>query len=444
MTSIRGNLMVWLLGGLGLTLACATGAVYLVARDEARELFDYHLQRVAASLPGQAFSVIEPVAAPGDELPEESVVIQIWDRNGTQLYFSHPSSHLPQRAELGFATVDTQHGPWRVYSSLVGNNIVQVAQPLSVRRELAADIALRTALPLLILFPVFGAAILFTVRRGLRPLTRIAGDVQARSAAMLAPVSQTGVPDEIKPLADALNNLLLRLGDSLETQRAFVADAAHELHSPLTALKLQIQLAERAGTSETRAVAFTRLRAGLERSIHLVAQLLALARLEPGAGSAGWQALDLSGVARMVVSERAAAARGKQIGLGLPHADQAALDGDVEAMRVLLGNLVDNAIRYTPAGGTVDVEVRNDGGSITLQVADSGPGIPAADRARVFDRFYRLPGAPSQGSGLGLAIVKSIVERHGAAIELGDRPGGGLLVTVRFQALPAASAGAAA
>jgi len=455
MNSIRRHLLVLLLAALTGGLLIAAGAVYLLARQEANDLFDYHLEQVARSLPGRSFSAIDPEVQSIEQGDDGSVVIQIWDRAGVQLYFSRPSSRLPERAELGFSTVQTPKGAWRVYSSLVGANVVQVAQPMQARRQLAQDIALRTVIPLLLLVPVLGVAILWIVGRGLLPLRRLAAEVDARSASALEPVKDTPVPEEVQPLVQALNQLLARLDRSLTTQRAFVADAAHELRTPLTAIRLQTQLLARAQSEPERTEALHKLEAGVERSSHLVQQLLTLARQEPGAAERGFAFVDLAELARGVIAERTELALARGIDLGLARAEPCALSGDAEALQALLGNLVDNALRYTPPGGKVDVEVYSqDGragqggqagqarpgeqsgqaGAATLVVADTGPGIPMQERERVFDRFYRAPDNRVPGTGLGLAIVKRIAEVHGARIELLDNPGGGLRVVVRFAA----------
>ena len=433
MKSIRKHLLVWLLAALTLGLAAAATAVYHQARDDANALFDYHLRQVVASLPGQSFPALDVGAGGGaGGGADEHTVIQIWDRTGTRLYFSHPSTHMPQRAELGFSTVATAQGPWRVYSAIIGSNVVQAGQPVSVRRELAAGVALRTTLPFLILFPLLGAVIMFTVRGALRPLGRIAAEVGARSARVLDPVADRDVPDEARPLVRSLNDLLCRLDQALDLQRAFVADAAHELRTPLTALKLQIQLAGRAQGEGERARAFAEVDAGLARATRMVEQLLALARQEPGAGQRAFSPCNLADLARDAVATRAAIAVESGIDLGLKRSASIMVQGDASALEVMLGNLVDNAIRHAPTGGAVDVGSYLDNGEAVLEVADTGPGIPEAERVRVFDRFYRLPGSQTMGSGLGLAIVSRVAEAHGARVELLDREGGGLRARVRF------------
>ncbi len=428
MTSIRRNLLVWLLAALSAGLFAGAVGIYLQARADANELFDYHLRQVVASLPGRTFPAII-----GHEtaILEDGTVIQIWDQSGARLYFSHPQARLPERAELGFSTVNTSQGRWRVFSAIVGSNVVQAAQPMHARGQMAAGVALRSTLPFLILFPVLGIAIVFAVRHGLAPLDLLAAGVTTRSAQSLAPIQETGVPEEARGLVHALNGLLVRLGQALEGQRAFIADAAHELRTPLAALKLQMQLVGRAQDADERRAAQAELEAGLARAAHLVDQLLMLARQEPSAPVPATQCA-LADIACAIVAARAPLALQAGIDLGVKRAAPLILKGDPAALAVMLGNLVDNALRYTPSGGSIDVETYEEDSAIVLEVADSGPGIALDERERVFDRFYRVPGSPGIGSGLGLAIVKRIAQSHSATVLLDERAGGGLRVRVRF------------
>jgi two-component system OmpR family sensor kinase/two-component system sensor histidine kinase QseC len=231
-----------------------------------------------------------------------------------------------------------------------------------------------------------------------------------------------------------LNALLQRLSQSLDTQRAFVSDAAHELRSPLTALKLQLQMLRRAGDDATRGAAVDALAAGIDRATRLVEQLLALARSEPGAPPTAMEPLEFGEVVRQAVADAVplAIARGVEIELFADTPVQ--ISGDRTALAALVRNLADNAVRYSPKGARVEVRVSDEDGVPTLLVDDAGPGIRSADRERVFDRFYRRAVNDEAGTGLGLAIVKSVAARHGASVNLGDSTLGGLRVTVRFEA----------
>jgi len=295
--------------------------------------------------------------------------------------------------------------------------------------------ALRTVVPLLVALPVLALLIWLTIARGLAPLDRVAAAVERRSPALLEPLSESALPREVQPLVGALNGLLGRLSQALAAQRSFIADAAHELRTPLTAVHLQAQLAERATTDAERRAALADLKGGLERATRLVEQLLTLAREEPGVADRPPATVDLPALAREVVADLAPLAAAKRIDLGLNADSRVQVRGDAEALATLLSNLVDNALRYTPEGGRVDVGVAIDTGRPVLSVRDSGPGIPEADRERVFDRFVRgsVAAGAVRGSGLGLSIVKRIAERHGAAIAVGPGlNGAGAGISVRF------------
>lgn len=444
MSSIRRQLLV------GLLLAIATGGMvaaawtYLAARGEANALFDYHLEQIAWSLRDHSFQreLIPPPSA--GEL-ENDFVVQIWDRSGVEIYLSRPHEQVPGLAPLGFTNQRTRDAAWRVFGVRVRGRVIQVAQPQRVRDRLAAGLALRAAAPSGLVIPLLAALIWIVVGRGLAPLDAIARAVRARHSTSLDPLSTQGVPTELSPLVGELNSLLARLGAALETQRRFVADAAHELRTPLAALRLQAQLAERASVDDAaaRAQAIVELKRGVERATRVVEQLLTLARQAPEARTGGDEAVDLGGLAQTVVSEFAELAAQKDIDLGLGQTAAAVVRGDLAALRVLLANLIDNAVRYTPRGGSVDVEVgvADGAGAAFIAVADTGSGIAQGERDRVFDRFYRVPGSGEVGSGLGLAIVREIAERHAARVVLEDRPGGGLVARVRFAQAPVSGAG---
>ncbi|MEO8304574.1 MAG: ATP-binding protein [Betaproteobacteria bacterium] len=437
--SIRRQLVGWLSAGMLVAILVAAIATYLRAREEANDIFDYQLKQMSASLTGVPLAGAPPGSAPG----AEALIVQVWDRSGVQVYLSQPQQPLPRDAEPGFNTVRSGTREWRVFSALAGDRIVQVAQPMSARRELAASMALRTIVPLLAVVPFLVLLVWFGIARGLSPLERVAVALGERSPGALRPLPEAGLPTEVAPLVHALNGLLERLGSALGAQRAFIADAAHELRTPLTAVHLQAQLAGRATTDADRAAALAELRAGLERATHVVDQLLTLAREEPGVSDRSFAPVDIAELVRHVLAEYAPIAAHHQVDLGMPGdgatAHDAVIDGDASGLRALVSNLVDNAIRHTPGGGRVDVTVQRESGDVVLAVRDSGPGIPASERERVFDRFYRIPGVRARGrpgTGLGLAIVKRVAQRHDATIALESGLSGpgaqGLGVTVRL------------
>jgi two-component system OmpR family sensor kinase/two-component system sensor histidine kinase QseC len=276
------------------------------------------------------------------------------------------------------------------------------------------------------------AFVAWIVRRGLLPLRDVTAEVQRREVRSLTPLATDNLPLEIQPLVAELNRLLARLDEAFAVQRAFIADAAHELRSPLTALRLQLQLLDRAPDDTARRTARDSLGAAVERAIHLVEQLLTLARSDPGETAGDFELVDLAAVAAQALTETHALAESRRIDLSLEREGKVSVSGDRDALRTLVRNLVDNAVRYTPPGGSVQVRGHAGAAGAKLEVVDTGPGIAAADRARVFDRFYRRANANETGTGLGLAIVKAIAARHGARVDLGDALSGGLHVTVSF------------
>jgi two-component system OmpR family sensor kinase/two-component system sensor histidine kinase QseC len=267
-------------------------------------------------------------------------------------------------------------------------------------------------------------------------LQSVAADVQKRDADALDPVPEQGLPHEVGPLVHAFNTLLERLRRASAAQRAFVSDAAHELRSPLTALGLQLQLLRRAPDERQKEAAIDALGGGVDRAQRLVEQLLALARTEPGTKSTSLASVDLAEAVRLAVADVVPLAEPKNIELELDAVPDIHVNGDASALRILARNLVDNAVRYSPAGGHVQVRLRLDAASPVLTIDDSGPGIPPADRERVFDRFYRGAGREEGGSGLGLAIARGIAEQHRAHVALGDSPLGGLRASVTFGVMP--------
>jgi two-component system OmpR family sensor kinase len=423
MHSIQRRLLLALLLVLLLGAVVTALVVFHEARAEANVLFDEQLRQIAQSLPSQ---LVQPGTTPRSSVGNDidGVVVQIYNLNGERLYLSHPDALLPPRIVLGFSNGASTQGEWRVYSALFVDNVIEVAQPMRVRSELAAAVALRTAAPLVALVPVLALLIWFTVGRGLAPLRDLARAVSSRSADALDPLPTAKLPAEVTPLVLEINLLLDRVQSALAAQRAFIADAAHELRTPVTAIDLQLQLAERALDVEAMRAALTPLRAGLARSQRLIEQLLTLARNQPEASTLERDRFDLQAMAREVLAELAPFAIRK--GSELELADHAPLffGGNQEALRVALANLVDNALRYTPGGARVLVHLEAGTEHVAMVVEDNGPGLAADEAERVFDRFYRGRGAKETGSGLGLSIVERIVQRHGGSIHLAQSPWG--------------------
>jgi len=431
--TLRGRLfaLLALLGGV--TALAVGGATYVSVRAEADQLFDYQLRQTALSLRDQGRVDSDEAAALAD--PGLDYVVQIWSLQGLELYSSRPqgmTEALPARAVLGFSNLRLAGQDWRVFGAATPLRVVQVAQPLAVRQRLAALAALRSVAPVAIALPLVAAAVWWLLGVSLAPLARVTQAAQSRGANARDALPTAGLPGEVAPLVDAFNGLLGRLGEAFDAQRSFVADAAHELRSPLTALKLQLGLLRDSAPGVEQDEAIARLRGGIERAAHLVEQLLALARAEPGTPAAE-QPLDLAELARQALADVQPLADKAGVSLALTAPDPLPLTGDPQALRGALRNLIDNAVKY--GARTVQVSaLRGARGAPLLRVDDDGPGIAADQRERVFDRFQRGEGVDAPGSGLGLAIVRAAARQQGASVGLGDSPLGGLRAEIVWPA----------
>ena len=430
--SLRGRLLWFLLAAISIAAIAQATIAYRTALGDADQIFDYHMQQMALALRSSAPLSNTDAARAGVDADAENneLVVQVWTPDGVQIFRTVSRAQLPQHAVLGFSNVKANGTTFRIFSVQTSSQTVQVAQDMAVRRNMAGSLALRTVGPIAVLMPILMLVVWWVVSRSLEPVARVRTQVAARQADDLSPVSENGLPDEVRPLVHELNLLFDRVRTAFAAQQHFVADAAHELRTPLAALKLQAASLERAEHPAARQVAIGRLSAGIERATRLVEQLLVLARQEASAaGGSTAQQVALGELARRTVGDLIGVAQHKGVDLGLQHADEVSVNGQADGLMILMRNLVDNAVKYTPPGGTVDVAVR--GASISVE--DSGPGIAPEERERVFDRFYRIAGSETAGSGLGLAIVKAIAERHGATLRLGQSERlGGLSAVVTF------------
>jgi two-component system OmpR family sensor kinase len=421
MTSLRRSAMIWLGGVLAaISLVSAAGTYYFVAQ-EADDALDQQLKLVAsyvsadpdepATLKGRAFAAD----------PEDELVLQVWQPDGSLAETSHPEIAIPRQAETGFANVSAADDSWRTFALTGAEGTIQVSQRMVVRQELAGASALRSAIPIGLLVPIALLALGFAIDRIMRRLDRVAGEVAGRSLEDRSPIPLRDTPVEIAPLLQAMNSLMSRLNQEIERQKRFVSDAAHELRTPLTALQIQIgnlKLAAQEGPAPER---LAELEEGVRRGSALVAQLLRLARYEAGEASPPAARFDLSACVAQCVARATLLADGRRIDLGLERLDAADAVGSADDMAVLIGNLLDNAIRYTGIGGQVDVSLAVEADVARIDVTDNGPGVDDAALPRLFDRFYRARPHDSSGTGLGLAIAKLIADRHHAQLDLRNR-----------------------
>ena len=434
--SLRMQLLVFLLAAIVLAGAVQGALAYRGALAEADALFDYHMQQTAlalrAGLPVDAQGI---GTAPAPEDENHEFIVQVWTHEGLRIFESAVGAALPQIAVLGFTNVQARGGTYRVFSMQTRSQVIQVAQNMAARRDMARALALRTLAPLAFMAPLLVLIVWWGVSRSLAPVERVRRQLAQRQADDLSPVNDAQLPDEVQPLVGELNLLFERVQRAFDAQQHFVADAAHELRSPLAALRLQLQGLQRAGDDAARAAAIERLSTGIDRATRLVEQLLTLARQE--ASTATTEPVDLRAIAPLALADVAPAAQARGMDMGLLDSDAATVPGNAEALRMLARNLLDNAIKYTPPGGQVDLQVRRAGNHAVLTVEDSGPGIAPEHRERAMQRFVRTTAAEdgAPGSGLGLAIVQAIAQAHGATVQLDASPRlGGLRVTVRFAA----------
>ena len=437
--SLKRRLLLALLGGIALVWLATAVFSYFDARHELDELLDAHLAQSVSLLLAQTGREAEEIDT--EHMPQlhkraRSVAIQIWEEGRIlRLHsVSAPAERLSAKDE-GFSDTRVEGKRWRVFSAWDAERdyLVQVGERYETREEIAANLVKNLLLPLLFALPVLGLLVWFNVAHGLQPLAALGRQVAGRDPGNLGTLDAGAVPAEVLPLVENLNRLFERVAQLIDNERRFTADASHELRTPLAALKTQAQVALASSDDAERSHALANVITGCDRAAHLVQQLLTLARLDPDELGSKAEVCDLQALAGQSVAELAPYALSKNIEIDLAEGAAAEIKGHAGLIAILLRNLIDNAIRYSPEGGSVHVRVSREGQAVALTVTDQGPGIPAGERDKVGQRFYRALGTEEYGSGLGLSIVKRIAELHGANLVLEDGPQGrGLSVTVRF------------
>lgn len=463
--SLFGEILDWMLAPLLLLWPLSIAITYLVAKSIANAPFDHALEAATFAIAEQ-IQIVDNTATL--KLPAISRALLRADEGGGVYYqvIGPSGKFIAGERELPIPTEDDHPVSGIVQlrdDRIDGNDIrvatlylsihsaserqmvlVQVAETLEKRAQLANDIIKGVILPQFVILPLAVILVWFGLTRGLAPLTALQQRIRSRLPDDSSPIDERAVPQEIMPLVASFNALLAQVEESVQAQKRFIADAAHQLKTPLAGLRMQAELAQREQTPEELRRSLAHIAGSSERAAHLVKQLLSLARMENQKTRTGsLVALDLVALVREDIQDWLNAAWNKRIDLGLEAPDTPLpVMGNALMLREMLNNLIDNAIRYTPAQGHVTIHVRQDPHHVILEVEDTGPGIPVAERERVMERFYRILGSDTEGSGLGLAIVREIVQQHDAELQILDRAPlngtspTGLLIRVTLSKLP--------
>jgi two-component system sensor histidine kinase QseC len=444
--SLRWRLLRWVSLATLLIWSAAALLTYHQARREVQELMDGQMAKTARLLLAQVredTNHLNDLPARmanlrGTKTRRSELLLEFRIGRADGSVLARSSEHAPDTPltnPLGYANIEHRSKPWRslILETADGAYRVQVAHSFHSRDKEALEIATKTVLPLALLLPLMIGLIYLSVRRGLKPLDDLASDVDTRSPENLTALAPTATPKEAQPLVKALNRLLGRLAATLDNERRFTADAAHELRTPLAALKIQAQVAMATKDPEQSRHALAQVIAGADRATRLVEQLLRLARLDPLVSLPDPQPVDLAGLAQSAIDDVRAAASGKGQTVSIAAVDApVVVSGDQDLLGAALRNLIDNAVRYTPEGGTITIRASHEHGEAKIEVRDNGPGVPPEELPRLVERFYRGRDNTAEGSGLGLAIVRRIAELHGARLEVENAEDGGFVTTLRW------------
>jgi len=438
--SLQARLLAGVLGSMLLLWLAAAAATWFDARHELDELLDSHLAQSAALL------IARQLDADDDDVPRDTpllhryapkVAFQIWHEGRLALRSEQAPAQpmAPQRS--GFATLAIDGRVWRVFAARGTDSDVQVyvGEQIESRADILRAVMRSVLAPLLLALPLLAAALWWAVRRGLLPLRRVAIELERRSPQDLRPLAAGQAPAELAPLLAALNALFERIGALVQSERRFTADAAHELRTPIAAIRAQAQVALGAGQESERRHALHATIEGCDRATRLIEQLLLLARLDARANTDGPPAEhDLAALTRKVAAELApqALARGQDIEVHA--ADPCHVAGEPVLVAAMLRNLIDNALRYAPDAGRVAIRIEPTAQGVNWGIEDSGPGLDAQQQARLGERFFRVLGSDQPGSGLGWSIVRRIAERCGARVQVGRSVAlGGLQVDLQWR-----------
>lgn len=432
-------------GSLGTQLVMALSAVvivvglvhaagsYVVSSAATNALLDTRLSDVAIRLAAGMADIISKAPEPGVQRPQD-LQIQIWSGDETiPSRATDPSILFNRVAQPGFSQQQAGGDAWRVFTVHSANRIVEVGQRQKVREAVVRDAALTTLWPTVLLMPLMWVAVIVVVRASMRRVDRLENEVKALDVNRLTPISTERVPTDLLPFVDSINSLTARLGRMIESEKKFIADAAHELRSPITALQLQADNL-RHSIYPVNVERFEELRGGIIRSAYLVSQMLSLARADTRASAAQLEDVDVREVVTDVIAANLPIAMARNIDLGVAHLDDAVVRATKTDVQVVVKNLVENALRYGIEGGTVDLRVVANETMVSIEVIDDGPGIAPELQERVFERFVRVGSGNVEGTGLGLAIVRATLAKYGGRCGVSSRSDGrsGLVARTEF------------
>ncbi|WP_114942981.1 sensor histidine kinase [Microvirga calopogonii] len=432
--SLRTRLTVWftallilvgLLGGVG---------AYIAAQQDPDNLLDDQMREIAFNVVSSVDDLAQMPAPPLEA--EDMLVVQAWDEDGHLLKSFPPGIDLPRQAQTGFSNFNAPSGQWRSYTWVLDDGTVQVSQRSSVRRELALMAALPAIIITLLLIPISALLVRWLVGRILAPVDELALQLMARQPDSTQQLALADVPGEIVPLIQAMNKALVRVADMLASQRRFVSNAAHQLRTPLTALRIQASNLRHTTSPGVTAEILDDMDLGFRRMSSLTSQLLALARAEAPSAAETPQPVDLADVLRDALRGVAPLAESKPVTLATADLPSVPVRAERHDLETIFSNLLDNAIRYTPPGGRIVVTAQCTAGRAEVEIADTGPGLPTDLLERVCDPFVR-GNHEQEGTGLGLSIVKALTFRAGGRLSLCNRPDrSGLIAKVDLPLFP--------
>jgi two-component system, OmpR family, sensor kinase len=432
-TSLRKHLLMWLLPVFLAGAVIATVWTYYKFGNMVGLFMDKQMSVLADSHSAETIGPPSLRPLTDHHVEDGGLIVQIWDGQGSLLTSSYPPLAVPLQAADGFNDIKIGSQRWRVYTMHATGRTVQSIQNLEFRAMVTNKQAFQAGLPIALLMPIAAWILWFGACRAMGKLDKLARAVSVQDENTITELPTKGVPSEISPFVIAVNRLLTRLRDAFASQRRFVQDAAHELRTPITAMTLQLENLKACPMDAETAMQVSQFEAGLKRTKRLIEQLLRLARQEAPQKTDAASNVDLAPFLQELISDLMPCADHRDIDVGLSVEIDAAVRANPHELRSLLHNLLDNALRYTPEHGVVDVRLFADGGKVVVEIVDSGPGIPPDLLPRVFDRFFRIEGSDTEGSGLGLAIAKHAAERNRIDLHLDNRiERSGLVARVSF------------